>query len=73
MVGRSLNILKENSFFVFGARGVGKSTLFQQTFTPEESLVFNLLDPEVLETFSRTKAFQNHDRRARESRKSHRH
>lgn len=42
-----VNISKEQSFFLLGPRGVGKSTLLQQGFPAYRSLWFNLLDPEV--------------------------
>jgi hypothetical protein len=44
---RQINILKTNSFFLFGARATGKSTLLKELFAPEEALVLDLLDKEV--------------------------
>ncbi|MBI3018320.1 MAG: AAA family ATPase, partial [Deltaproteobacteria bacterium] len=35
------------SFFLFGARGVGKSTLLDHFFVPSERVVFDLLDFEL--------------------------
>ena len=37
--------------FIFGPRGVGKSTWIRTHFSPAESLYFNLLDPEIHESF----------------------
>jgi uncharacterized protein len=39
--------LKSKSFFLFGARGVGKSTLISSYLNQERTLVFDLLDPEL--------------------------
>jgi len=39
------------SFFLFGARGTGKSTLLRQTFPTKEVLWLDLLDPEVEKRF----------------------
>jgi uncharacterized protein len=47
MVNRVLNPLINNSFFLFGARGTGKSTLIKDKFG-SNSLYLDLLDP-VLE------------------------
>ena len=47
MFARHINILKSNSFFLFGARATGKSTLLQATFEPDEALLINLLDSEL--------------------------
>lgn len=38
MYERSINILKTNSFFVFGARGTGKSTLIRTLLGGSEVL-----------------------------------
>jgi predicted AAA+ superfamily ATPase len=46
MFRRSLNILEKQSFFLFGARGTGKSTLLQERL-PRETLVIDLLKPEI--------------------------
>lgn len=47
MFSRSLNLIKSNSFFLFGARGVGKTTLLDQYFSNEETLVLDLLNSEL--------------------------
>ncbi len=52
MVRRSINILKNNSFFLFGARGVGKTKLIEATIPTEDRLIIDLLDPLEYETFS---------------------
>lgn len=44
MIIRSLNILKSNSFFLFGARATGKTTLVNQLFPNNLALSINLLD-----------------------------
>jgi predicted AAA+ superfamily ATPase len=38
---------KTNSFFLFGARGTGKSTLLKSIFSPENCLWIDLLEPEL--------------------------
>ena len=51
MVNRLLKPLKSRSFFVFGPRGVGKSTWVRGHFSLKESLYINLLDPETFDKF----------------------
>jgi uncharacterized protein len=46
MVKREIKILKSNSFFLFGARGTGKSTLLRELFPQDEAVWIDLLDPE---------------------------
>jgi len=41
-----MNILETNSFFLFGARGTGKSTLLESLFEGKETFWINLLMPE---------------------------
>lgn len=43
--------LKSKSFFLFGARGVGKSTFISNYFNEDRTLVFDLLDPELEDQF----------------------
>jgi predicted kinase len=43
--------LKSKSFFLFGARGVGKSTFISNYFNEDQTLVFDLLDPELEDQF----------------------
>jgi predicted AAA+ superfamily ATPase len=45
MIQRRATILKSNSFFLFGARGTGKTTLLNTLFDPSEALRIDLLDP----------------------------
>lgn len=49
---RSLNIRENNSFFLFGARGTGKSTLLKDRF-PENSIYIDLLDQMQEDRFRR--------------------
>lgn len=42
-----------HSFFLFGARGTGKSTLLRETFPFEKALYINLLDPSEEDRFAR--------------------
>jgi len=45
------NLLKMRSFFLFGPRGTGKSTLIKETL--KEAKVYNLLDPETFQRLVR--------------------
>jgi uncharacterized protein len=45
MVRRIVNISKSSSFFIFGARGTGKSTLLKAVFDTDEALRIDLLLP----------------------------
>ena len=51
MVYRLFNPLKSRSFFIFGPRGVGKSTWLRAFFDPQSTITFNLLDPALFEAF----------------------
>ncbi len=51
MINRTFKPLKSRSFFVFGPRGVGKSTWLRENYDPKSVLYFNLLDNELFETF----------------------
>ena len=53
MFQRIINLPKTNSFFLFGARGTGKSTLLRSSFPIEASHWFNLLDLETEERLAR--------------------
>ena len=46
MIPRIQKPLRSNSFFLFGARGTGKSTLLRQLFGADKVLWIDLLDPE---------------------------
>ena len=56
MIQRQLKIHMDSqqSFFLFGARGTGKTTLLHQIFPSEEVLWIDLLQLEEQDTFSRT-------------------
>jgi predicted AAA+ superfamily ATPase len=45
MQPRQLKLTKKYSILLFGARAVGKSTLIRSTYSAEESLYIDLLDP----------------------------
>ncbi len=51
MVGRIIKTNKNNSFFVFGARGTGKTTWLQQCFVSPRTLWINLLQDEQVELY----------------------
>ena len=50
---RSITIRKSKSFFLFGARGTGKSTWLQQAFSELDHLWIDLTDPDVERRYSR--------------------
>jgi predicted AAA+ superfamily ATPase len=47
MFNRLIDPLETSSFFVFGARGTGKSTLLKERYLGKRSFYINLLDPEL--------------------------
>lgn len=53
MLKRILELPKSKSFFVFGARGVGKSTLLHEDFNVDETIWINLLGAEEESRFLR--------------------
>jgi len=53
MFKRLLNPIKSNSFFLFGARGTGKSTFLREFFRAEQTLWIDLLDPMQEDLFAR--------------------
>ncbi len=53
VVERLLKLIKNHSCFLFGPRGVGKSTLIKHTFSENSALVLNLLKTEIRERFRR--------------------
>lgn len=55
MINRLINIPKSNSFFIFGARGTGKSTLVKSLFP--KALSIDLLIPEIEEQYARSPSF----------------
>jgi predicted AAA+ superfamily ATPase len=59
MIHRICKLPKENSFFLFGARGTGKTTLLQDRYhllpvPQKDTLLIDLLDPDQEEIFSRS-------------------
>lgn len=53
MNSRILKLSRDYSFFLFGARGVGKTTLLHQQFKEEQTLWLDLLNPELEAIFMR--------------------
>ena len=54
MFSRFLQPTRRRSFFLFGARGTGKTTWMRDAFPPDASLYLDLLDPEVEDRYRRT-------------------
>ena len=54
MVYRLQKLHHSHSFFLFGARGTGKSTLLRQLFKSKQTLWIDLLDDDQEERFSRS-------------------
>ena len=54
MFSRLLQPTRRRSFFLFGARGTGKTTWMRDAFPPDASLYLDLLDPEVEDGYRRT-------------------
>jgi predicted AAA+ superfamily ATPase len=52
MFDRDVTFPENNSFFLFGARGTGKTFLFKQRFDGSQSLYIDLLDPDHNQTYS---------------------
>jgi predicted AAA+ superfamily ATPase len=52
MFNRIINLPKNNSFFLFGARGTGKTYLLKDSFREIPALYIDLLDPDQNETFN---------------------
>jgi len=59
MIPRILNSPKTNSFFLFGARGTGKTHLLRNLFTEEPIFKIDLLDDEAFWRFSRNPSLLN--------------
>ncbi len=53
MFSRLRHFPHKHSFFLFGPRGTGKSTLLKKRFAPHQSLWLDLLDSQVEDRFSR--------------------
>ena len=56
MFRRLLRVSRRNSFFLFGARGTGKTTYIGEAFDAEASWYVDLLDPEVEDRYRRSPA-----------------
>ena len=54
MFPRLLQTTRSHSFFLFGARGTGKTTYIRDAFDPDASLYIDLLDPEIEDAYRRT-------------------
>ncbi len=54
MVPRLIQLTKNQSFFLLGARGVGKTTLLKSLPWLQNALVINLLEPKSENLFART-------------------
>lgn len=54
MLPRLLNLPRNQSFFLFGARGTGKSTLLRKQFSGDQTLWIDLLDPEEEDRLTRS-------------------
>lgn len=53
MFKRLVKISKTHSFFLFGARSTGKSTLLEEHFPPDKALWVDLLNPDLEDRLSR--------------------
>ena len=53
MFRRLLHTGRRHSFFLFGARGTGKTTYLRETFDPDRTLYVDLLDPETEDRYRR--------------------
>ncbi len=51
MIHRTINIPKKKSFFLFGARGTGKTSLLRKLFSSDDALFIDLLNVKVAEDF----------------------
>lgn len=51
MLTRKLNISKKHSFFLFGARGTGKTALLNQLFSSQEAHRIDFLNSEIRDRF----------------------
>jgi len=49
MISRLCNLPKSNSFFLFGPRGVGKTTIIREQFPDDQALYVDLLDIELMD------------------------
>ncbi len=51
MIKRSCKLSKSNSYFLFGARGTGKSSLLRENFKNEKTLWIDLLNDELVDQY----------------------
>lgn len=68
MFQRLINPIKSNSFFLFGARGTGKSTFIKQFFKDKDVLWFDLLDLNVEDEIRRDPKTIHHQIEAKQGR-----
>lgn len=61
MIQRQLNPLRNRSFFLFGARGTGKSTWLHHQFKPVNPFWVDLLDPDHEDRYQRNPKMLEHD------------
>ncbi len=54
MFKRIVKLSQSHSFFLFGARGTGKTTLLEKEFSGKDSLRLDLLDPELFSRLDET-------------------
>jgi len=54
VIERCLNLPRKRSFFLFGARTTGKTTLIENQFSEEYTAFFDLLDSEQEMKFARS-------------------
>ncbi|MEW6365302.1 MAG: DUF4143 domain-containing protein [Acidobacteriota bacterium] len=52
MFDRLIRLPKKNSFFLFGARGTGKTHLLKHRLSPTRTFFIDLLNPDLTETYS---------------------
>jgi hypothetical protein len=56
MSPRAINLPKDNSFFLFGARGTGRTSLLEARYPRSEALWIDLLDPKEERRFAKNPA-----------------
>ena len=64
MFRRLLHTSRRHSFFLFGARGTGKTTYLRETFDPDRTLYVDLLDPEAEDRYRRQPGWMENQVRA---------
>ena len=53
MIPRILKTTTQNSFFLFGARGTGKTTYITDAFVSDNTLYIDLLQPDIEDMYAR--------------------